>query len=128
MSTTALDVLIAARLAEKLLALCNAADDVGVKRLDYDDLPDDVKVLQLATSEARKTLVDFASVCVLPSANELIAALEWIAARYDSAKTTGELAMDAYDMSCVARAAIEKARASQQDAAIARASQPGGVK
>lgn len=43
--------------------------------------------------------------------DDLVKALEWIATRYDDSKSTSQVAEDAYDMSCVARAALAKAGA-----------------
>jgi hypothetical protein len=45
---------------------------------------------------------------LIEAAPDLMEALEWIAARYDSHKSTHECATDAYEMACKARAAIAK--------------------
>jgi hypothetical protein len=39
---------------------------------------------------------------------KLIRALEWIAERYDDSKPMHQVAMDAYEMSCAARAILQK--------------------
>ena len=49
-------LLKAEKQAAALLALANAADDVGVRHFDSDTLPPDVEALQFATAAARLAL------------------------------------------------------------------------